>query len=529
MWKILSIHHLIETTTQFNALIFFFGRIPLLKRIIPNNVSRLKDIKWLYQALSILTYFFKKIFQALLFILGLIGISLYLNSKFHLSLPNETICLTTLIFSFLIIPCLGSIWVDSDRTTLIAYKVFKLPIRTYLFVKNSYDEIFDNLVSIFILSIFRQSLGLTLLEIISLVLLSSSFKLLLAYLSLFTYQYDDISPYQKTILGLGIIILLSFICYCLILGFAITLPFSLILSPITALISLILSFFLLYRLKNEQRIGKIAKNLLTFNRLITTTDEPNPTDGFKIEDKEISYQTTEAMDISQQEPIAYLNTIFFNRLYHYLKKKIRYKIVTLLIIIIVCLPIIVINKHTLLRECIHYYLPISTTVALIFYPSEFYTKFCFYHLDKNFLRYRFYRQRQNIIPGILNRFCSILKLEIPMFIMMTTFWIILFIMSKQINYITLLSLILNQTILFLIFSSVHLILYYLFQPFTEGIEAKSPIYNFCNHILNMGSFSFFGLFTKYMTSTVMIIIFLSYCVIVLLTILYITPKTFKLR
>lgn len=531
MWRILSIHHIIETTTQFNTFIFSLRRVPLLKRIIPNNLSSFKDMKWLYQALSLLIYFFKKMFQTLLFILGLIGISLYLKDKFNLSLPFETVCLTSLLFVYLIeLSFIGSIFVDSDRTTLIAYKVFKLPIRTYLLVKNSYDDSIDSLIFILLLSIFRNSFGLTLLEIISLTLLSFSFRLLLAYCSLFTYQYNDITPYKKTILGIAMITLFSFICYCLILGFSIILPFHLILSPITSLIAFILSIVILYRLKNEQRIDKIAKNYLTFDKLMTSIDESIQTDTIKINDKDISYQINATRNVTNQEAIPYLNTIFFQRLEPHLKKKLHLKMVILLVFLIALPPFILLAQYqSILKDLTHYYLPISLSAAMLFYPSEFYTKFCFYHLDRNFLRYHFYRQRQKIISTIWIRLWFILKLEIPMFIIVTTFWLILFILSKQIDYIILLTLILNQTILFLIFSSLHLILYYLFQPFTEGTKVKSPIYNFCNHLLTFGSFSLFRVFIEYTTNTVMIVLFFSYCIIVIATIYYIAPKSFKLK
>lgn len=155
----------------------------------------------------------------------------------------------------------------------------------------------------------------------------------------------------------------------------------------------------------------------------------------------------------------------------------------------------------------------------------------FVNCDSKMLNYRFYRQSKTILQLFTQRLKTLLVVNLIPSCTIAFGLIVVFYICNPATPL------LNYFLIFLminaisIFFSVHnLILYYLFQPYTENLQAKGFLYNVITSITYM--VCYFTINTKFnlLPFTIIVIIFcLAYIPISLFLAYQHAPKTFKLK
>lgn len=173
----------------------------------------------------------------------------------------------------------------------------------------------------------------------------------------------------------------------------------------------------------------------------------------------------------------------------------------------------------------------SAVPGYLIYIGESYSKFCFYHLDRPLLRYNFYRERENILATLKIRFLYSIKLNFPIFaalnICFGTYYFNFF--TPKIDQIIIL--VITQAISMILFSFYFLYLYFLLQPFTEGLKSKSAMYNILTFIIYYMGYKLFT-FTKSITMPILLVslgIIVVILIIGYLAVVVFAPKTFRLK
>ena len=173
----------------------------------------------------------------------------------------------------------------------------------------------------------------------------------------------------------------------------------------------------------------------------------------------------------------------------------------------------------------------SLVSGYLIYVGESYIKFCFYHLDRPLLKFNDYRQREVILATLKTRFWSIIKHNIPIFMAVNLFVLILYVALFPLVWSEIALIVMVQFLSMSFFSLYFLYLYFLLQPFTEGLKSKSVLYNILTFIVYYLGYQLFR-FTDTMTMPLFLIILAGMIVFLALgylAVYYWAPKTFKLK
>lgn len=162
------------------------------------------------------------------------------------------------------------------------------------------------------------------------------------------------------------------------------------------------------------------------------------------------------------------------------------------------------------------------------------TQIFFYSCDCNMLTYRFYRQPGTVLNLFKERLKTVVLINLlPSAVICLGAALLLVVTGgteRMIDYPVLIISILSMSVFF----SVHyLVLYYLFQPYTAGLETKHPVYSLISGLTYPVCYVISTQLGKLISPLIFGGILIGFCVLytaVALILAYkLAPKTFKLR
>ncbi len=162
------------------------------------------------------------------------------------------------------------------------------------------------------------------------------------------------------------------------------------------------------------------------------------------------------------------------------------------------------------------------------------TQIFFYSCDCNMLTYRFYRQPGTVLNLFKERLKTVVLINLlPSAVICLGAALLLFVTGgteRMIDYPVLIISILSMSVFF----SVHyLVLYYLFQPYTAGLETKHPVYSLISGLTYPVCYVISTQLGKLISPLIFGGILIGFCVlytaIALILAYKLAPKTFKLR
>ncbi len=468
----------LKLTYRVNSIIYNIKSLPLIGKLFSMDLYNIRWLKGIAYVLAILweitTFFIGKIFYFFLFYLIYFAL---VEEEFGLNLDGAT-----LLHIFLFLSILGGFTnnqlMNAGVNDYYAVILMRVDAKKYVLSQYFYFLLKSFLGFFVVLSIistlFPSILPSQLVPIMA--LLPASCKV--------SFAAWDLSHRNRTNQNInlknnwwmwGITIILIVLAYIPPLYGSYIKPSAIYL--VTS-ITLILSIPSMKRIWKNTTYHKIMKSVLFENQVLTQTEGVNTANQTAAEGYQKKLQL-EIGDVKAESASEYLNEVFFRR-----HKKLFYKpaVRTTVILAIVMIALLLlcfidedvrfnINTMLLNRPCVFlilmYFINRGKNAIDIF----------FFNCDHSLLKYRFYKQPKLLLDLFRKRCMTITKLNLlPSSILMVCTPLLLWASggtNQFTNYLFLPIMILALTGFF----SVHyLVLYYLFQPYTEGLEGKNYVY-----------------------------------------------------
>ena len=282
---------------------------------------------------------------------------------------------------------------------------------------------------------------------------------------------------------------------------------------------------------------KIKDYKLIYKRLsqiVNVMDHKNEKDYLKqamveLKDKD---KKIELKKIEGKSGYDFFNTIFFERHKEILLRSAK-KYSLILSVIYIIIGYLVINKTSYFTKVNNFYTNNIGWFGLIMFivnRGAIITQAMFFNCDHAMLRYNFFREPNSILELFKKRLIIVIKVNLLPAVVIGIGNIVLLLLTKNTNIMTLTTNFLYIISLSVFFSVHYLVVYYLFQPFNKEMEVKKISYS----IMTLITYTLTYALTKISLSPVflcgMVILFTIIYVIVSLKLVYkYAPETFKLN
>lgn len=540
----------VNQTLKFNRHLYWLQKIPLIGRLISSKWYKSQRTKKSVQIIAALTNF----------VFGIIGkvsyyFILFAAASFILEMSNgETVAsysqsLQSYLFLLLLVSgLLGSMMnilpmAREDQLEVIFIKIFRIEPYTYYRTKYTREALvylfFDGMVAA---GVFAWR-GLPPLQALCFITLVAGLRYLLSVVGFWLYR-----PHAKRPEAIGSSLLIA-ACFLTGIGGALffinswqlKLDIRLFFDWRALMLGIIFSLIALYLWQSShQRINRIAYHLISFQTLKTMQVDTENLNRKEVEldQADIHLNSDKAKNKLHKEysGIRYLNELFFERLGHLFRRQIRNRLLILIAIFVVASVAATYFKPHLIDENGDSPLVVMPFVSVImcygFNIGEYFTKFCFYNLDRQLLRYRFYREPTIVLESIKIRFWKNFSYNLPLLFAMMIGSTLLFLVIDREGWPMLMLTWVTQIVAMLLFSMHFLIMYYTLQPFTESMQTKSPAYTIINMAIYALVFFSANLFSdeNFLWYPVMIIVLaIIYLPIGLYLVVRLAPKQFKRR
>ncbi|WP_156009661.1 hypothetical protein [Streptococcus ruminantium] len=249
--------------------------------------------------------------------------------------------------------------------------------------------------------------------------------------------------------------------------------------------------------------------------------------GLQMQDK---LSLDKGKDLSHLSGMTYLNALLFDRYHSILFKKLRFRLVLLLAILLSLEAIIWFFKADFKIANTDYIaaLPFAFMIMYVASMGKAVAQMVFVNCDISMLHYPFYREPKTIIAGFNYRFTQTAKWNACFSGSLLLSLLILTRASLPLSSYLLTALLLTS--LTALFSFHDLFIYYILQPFTKDMEVVNPVYRFLSGALYWIAY----LNTKLRISSQTYILLVSLGMIAYVAIGYWlllkkAPKTFRLK
>ena len=238
---------------------------------------------------------------------------------------------------------------------------------------------------------------------------------------------------------------------------------------------------------------KLAAGLSSTEELAASKDlkESAHFIGVKLEEEQIESEVPQG--IENKEGYAYFHQLIFHRIQNKLDKSTR-RIVKIIAVLGLLTFIAGLNFRAVMAEDIDQLLMIilraSFFYSYLLSPGERFTKLLFLYMDKDLLPFHYYREPGAILQSLKIRLIKLLQLTAPitgvMLVSLLAFFG-LFYQELGLKILLLIPLLLVQGAFFALY---RLMVYYLLQPYTAKMEAKSPGAAIANGVVYLISFMY---------------------------------------
>lgn len=514
-----------------NGILFWLKRIPLLgKRLpaVPYQITGLKRFALVLAVIwELLTFFVGKLLYLYLFYL--VAISVF-QGKIGVNL-NPTAAFQH-IFLFL---TLAGAFVQNDLTKSSAnshYAVFLLgmdarryALSNYLYFLFKTAVGFAGVIALgYCLLPDELQFSAAWIPLLPLLVISAKLVAAAGDNALFHKTGRNLSDPSLFTIALGVPLLLLVLAYGLpLLGW--TIP-SIVLYLLTGLLALLAipSALYLFRFREYRRIYQTYPyQLATAANVQKTTQE--------------HYQKKLVLEASSDKTgFAYFNDLFFQR---HRKLLLRPAQRAAIFVALALLGLFLSTKiDTDLAEKLGSRVPtVFPVLPMLMYwinRGQTTTQILFFNCDHSMLSYRFYRQPSVILPLFWARLRMLVRINLFPAIVMAAGLPLLMLLcggtEQPVDYLILPVAILALSVFF---STHYLVLYYLLQPYTAGLETRNPAYTVATLATYFASYqgaqALGEQISPLLFELICIGVSLLYVAVALLLVRRLAPKTFRLR
>ncbi|MBS4536150.1 hypothetical protein GOQ29_11035 [Clostridium sp. D2Q-14] len=525
----------IQISMKINSLIYFFKKVPLIKKTLNNINYTFLTLKRFLGVLSILYKLISTpIKTALIFLL-----TIFLPTYFMLEKNMRIMGILILVFSFhFIIKIISSEILSTDKEKFILVKQMRMHPKDYLFAKIILEKSLSFISKTLIFSIFFTYFDLNYTFGIKLTIMIISFELFIESLHLFLFKKFEFNINDKNMLQLIIFLVITILSYIIAFNTPIK-YYSILLSTLTSLwtcfaflILGIMGVLYIYKYDNYWDIIN-EKNTIEDFQTINNIYKDAQFGDVKINEKDYTTNDLISNDFSNKEGYAYLNAIFFNRHKRVIYRPMRIKSFIIILSFIVIFIIQSFFTNKLGKNLIDFTINRYTFFIFIIYilsNSNKIVKSMFYNCDMSLLRYGFYKQGDSLLKMFFLRLTRIVYSNIiPIFILCIGLLITVLIYNPS-RIIEIIPVLFFIIVLSLFFSVHYIFMYYLFQPYTTDLRIQNPFFSFINgfvYFISYLSLQINSPASIFLPITIFIVIV--YMLIAIILVYKKSPKTFRLK
>ncbi|MBM7642325.1 hypothetical protein [Streptococcus loxodontisalivarius] len=535
-----------KSVETYNIFLYQLQKIPFLGKLLPNRIYAINEFKGLAFIIQLLITIIISLIRSIAYV-----IFAYLTSSFLLSRLYETISINNkesshfigsltimvILSIFLYLPLNLKLINRLDMSLAMAIRVFRIRPKDYFKSFELLDDVKGLIFRIVVFGVFMIFNGYSIFNALAFILLLAGSRLFVKVATLPLYHTSHQIKESRLNYLSGISFFIGFVLsVCLIIApSSWTLTFY---SWQAGLLGIILWLVSFYLLSQNKELDQLTRALVTHESMREHENllENATLKAVEVKEEEIDFSTKS----SQQElrGIPYLNNLFMQRMGKRLRKGIAIRfIIFLLVWILLIISTYLINMGFLnnlnWKSVVDFngFFFISVILGYFFYLGETYMKFCFYHLDRPLLKFSYYRKSEVVKESLKTRFRTSLILNTPLFLMSNLLYLTAYLVFFNWKIEQVLLLILGQLISMIFFSLYFLYLYFLLQPFTDGMSSKSFVYNTLTGVFYLTASWIFNLaphITKFWMLTILLIMIV-FLVSGYLAVLKLAPKTFKLK
>ncbi|MBW4085515.1 hypothetical protein [Paenibacillus sp. S150] len=474
-----------------NRLLYYFGRIPLLGRLMNDSVYSRTALKRTVTILAAIL----KILWGFLSKFAYLGLIVYLPvlltaRELPASGQYDLYLHILVLLSFVVAGVSSAVILEPKRDKYICVKLMRLPADKYMHATLALRGLTFFIYFLPAMLVFARLLAAPLWQGLVLSLLLTFCRTGWEALHLWLFDHWEIVLVKKTgwvwsVIGAGY--LLAYVP--LYLGRAsldmdavlFNLPLVLALAALGALSAWYIARYPRYR-NAVDAVTKIDDPLLDMGRMMKEANMK------QVETKEKDYSAEQLRpdQFTGKSGYAYLNAIFFSRHRRFLAQPIQRRLVIIGalfaagLLTLLALP----DTFSKLVQYLTGALPVFVIVMNFTSIGERVCKAMFFNCDLSLLRHGFYRERSAILSNFRIRLLRISGLNlIPATAVCLAVNLLIFLSGEAWGA--------GQAMIFcgvilglsLFFSVHHLFMYYIFQPYSTELNLKNPFFSIVNSIV----------------------------------------------
>ncbi|MBQ8131672.1 MAG: hypothetical protein IJ193_04195 [Bacilli bacterium] len=470
----------LDTYYAVNSLIYTLRKMPVMKEIFTDKSYQSKPLKFLFGlfgfVLSLLKSFVSKFFYCFV----LFAIANYISK-------DSTPVFYHLFFFFSLMGMfLNNKLLNSSMKKYLCLNIFEMDAKKYL----RYNLFWMTLQNLVFNSLCFYLMGIDWKAGILLVLSQACMRVIgegfdIWYFRTFQkYWYDNALLYFPL---LGSLLICAFLPFKDIVISELFLRFSFVICIVLS----VLSYVYIISYKYYQSLFKRVYNLAS-----TLSNKNNGRDSITdIRDNDIVIADEK---ISNKTGYDYFHTIFYERHRGILLRSAKNNAVLLGVIYVVISYLCL--KDLKFQSTVFYFLTnrLGWFIFIMYFINcgSVVTRAMFYNCDHAMLRYNFYRN-PDVIKGLFKkRLFTVIKVNLlPAFVVGFGNLFLLFV-SGDIDIIPSILMFAFMITLSIFYSSHHMILYYLLQPYDKDMNMRSPFFAIINGGLYFVCYSFSNLVTS---------------------------------
>lgn len=480
----------INATTNANRVIFYFKKLPLIGKLMPDKIYGDSELKMIATVVVTLLNVIRKLIGKTMYIVILIVLPLvFFYKEESLSIQPEAFINVFFFLSFIAGTIQVSALLETNRNKYLCIKLMKFGARDFV-IPTLFARHITNLIYYLPTILIPYALiGGSALQGFLLLILLTAFRFIgeAGQLLLFHKKNILLIKNYKT---QWIFIILSCLAAYTPLYFMIIWPITQFLFGLPVVMLLIFgaiscTLYILH-FRDYKRVIYASINLDEIMLDIGKAKRDAMFKSVRLKESEFTEESLHSNKYMNKKGYEYLNAIFFDRHRKLLEKPIMIRIG--IIAAVLLLSIVAVFLFPDIKGEINSRL-LSTLPAFVFimYFSSLGDRICkamFFNCDISLLRYGFYRKKDVILKNFLVRLKKVTYLNMIVGIAICVA-LYAFIIIEGVSYYGLDLLLFSVSILCLsvFFSVHHLFMYYVFQPYTTELGMKNPFFSIVNFIV----------------------------------------------
>lgn len=522
MNKTLRISFSLKNTYRVNSILYALKQIPLVKKLLPASLYRVRGLKRFANVLSILweilSMFLWKILYFATMVCGM--------GALYEKVPQDRVFLHILLLLTVIGAFLNTGMFNPTRDKYYAVILMRMDAREFALVDYGYTILKGIIGFLPCTLFFGLARGVSLPLCLLIPFAAAGMKLTVAAGYLWDYERRGVA-YNENRLGKWI-----WAGAGILLAAAYGLPALGVVIP-PAAVAAVFAASLVTGAVSACRIVRFSGYRPMLQRILSQLFSQMDTARGAAKQAAENLISADAAIVSRKKGFEYLNELFVKRHRKILwKSSLRIAAVCLALLFIVLLVLwLEPQAKEATNEIVMTFLPYFVFIMYAINRGTGFTKALFFNCDHSLLTYSFYKQPKMVLKLFSIRLREIMKINlVPAFVIGAGLALLLWASGGTENPLDYAVLIVSILCMSMFFSVHYLTIYYLLQPYNAGTEMKSGTYPLVLSVTYLVCFVIMQLRMEILLFGVLCIAFcVLYCAAACILVYKLAPKTFRLR